>query len=274
MRINQHLGNLMSQKWNANAQDKQKILEQLATGKRINTAADDPAGVAIASVFDSQIRAYRSASDNLSDGMNALAISDGGASTINDMLQRQKELAVQSANGALNSDQRSSLDNEYQSLTQEIDRISKSTDFNGQQLLDGSSPLSDGTGKIQAGSGSGDTITLTASDLSAASLNLGPTSLLSPDKALQAMSAIDSAMKKVNDNRASQGALSNTFEFAQSNLQTQGVNATQGLSNIEDLNYAQALTDKVKSDILTNSSASALAQFNQLSRTHLLGLLQ
>lgn len=274
MRIEKNQGDLLSQRLKATAKDQAKVMEQLATGKRINRASDDAAGIAMAREFETQIRSYRSATDNISDGMSALSIADGGASTISDMLQRQRELAVQGANGALNDDQRSDLDNEFQSLSQEIDRISKSTNFNGQGLLDGSSALSDGTGGVQAGGGSSDQIVLSASDLSLSSLNLGSEKLSSSDGALKAMSAIDSAMRKVNDSRASQGGLQNRLESAMSSVENQMVNTTKGLSQVEDLDFAQALTQKTSNDILQNTGAAALSQFNQLSRTHLLALLQ
>jgi flagellin len=274
MRIEKHLQDQLANKYAQNAKDKGKILEQLSTGKRINRASDDAAGMAVAREFDKQVRAYRNAAENIQAGMSAMNVADGGASTINDMLQRQHELAIQAANGAYGQDQRDAIDKEFQSLSQEIDRISKSTDFNGQQLLDGSSKLSDGTGKIQAGDGDSDSVTLTASDLTLNNLNLASEKLDSPEAALRAMGSIDAAMKKVNDLRANDGAMANRLEFAYSNNQNQAVNSTQALSNIEDLDYAQGLTDKVRNDILQNSQQAAISQFNQLSRTHLLALLQ
>ena len=274
MRIEQQIGNQLSAKFSQTAKDKSKILQQLATGKKINQASDDAAGIAMAREFDKQIRAYRNAAENIQAGMSAMSIADGASSTISDMLQRQQELAVQSANGAYGQDQRDAMDKEFQSLSQEIDRVSKSTEFDGQSLLDGTGQLADGTGQIQSGGNAGDTITLSASDLSLNTLGTAGSSLRSPGAALQAMSNIDAAMKKVNDNRATEGAVSNRFDFALSDNQNQQVNLTQSLSNVEDVDYAQALTDKVKNDILQNSQASAISQFNQLAKTHILALLQ
>lgn len=274
MRIEKHLQDQLAHKFGATAKDKGKILEQLATGKRINRASDDAAGLAVAKEFDKQVRAYRNAAENIQAGMSAMNIADGGAATINDMLQRQRELAVQGANGAYGQDQRDAIDKEFQALSQEIDRISKSTDFNGQALLDGSSQLSDGTGKVQAGDGDADSVTLTARDLTLNTLNLASEKLDSPEAALRAMGSIEAAMKKVNDARATGGAMTNRLEYAYSNNQNQAVNATQALSNVEDLDFAKGLTEKVRTDILSNSQSAAISQFNQLSRTHLLALLQ
>ncbi|MBW8887953.1 MAG: flagellin [Fibrobacteres bacterium] len=274
MRIEKHIQDQLAHKYAQGAKDKGKILEQLATGKRINRASDDAAGMAVAVEFDKQVRAYQNAAENIQAGMSAMNIADGGASNISDMLQRQQELAVQAANGAYNQDQRDAIDKEFQSLSQEIDRESKSTDFNGQQLLDGSGGLANGTGTVQTGDGSSDTITLSAADLTQNGLGLAGQSLSSPAAALRAMGSIDAAMKRVNDTRAADGATANRFDFALSNAQNQQVNTAQALSNIQDLDYAQGLTEKVSSDLLQNSQQAAMSQFNQISRTQLLALLQ
>jgi flagellin len=274
MRIEKHLQDQLTQRYAQGAKDKGKVLEQLATGKRINRASDDAAGMAVALEFDKQVRAYRNAAENIQAGMSAMNIADGGASNISDMLQRQQELAVQAANGAYNQDQRDALDKEFQSLSAEIDRESKSTDYDGQQLLDGSGPLADGTGGVQVGDGASDTVTFSASDLTLNNLNLANESLGSPQAALQAMGSIDAAMKRVNDLRANDGAMSNRFSFAQANAQNQQVNTAQSLSNVQDLDYAQGLSDKVRDDILQNSQQAAMSQFNQISRSQLLALLQ
>jgi flagellin len=274
MRIEKHQGDHLTHKLNTTVKEKDKVLEQMATGKRINRASDDAAGMSMAKEFEKQVRGFRGASDNIDQGMSALSIADGGASSIGDMLQRQSELAVQSANGALNDGDRAVLDNEFQSLSQEIDRISKSTDFNGNHLLDGTGPMADGTGNIQAGDGTAGQVAVGASDLTLAGLGTGGSSLSSSGGALQAMGAIDAAMRKVNDNRATTGGLQNRLEFASSNVSNQMINTTKGLSKIEDLDYAKASTEKARLDILQNSGSSAISQFNQLSRTHLLALLQ
>jgi len=182
-------------------------------------------------------------------------------------------LAVESSNDTLNPEQRQALDKEYQQLSQEIDRVSHSTDYNGQQLLDGTSDLSNGKGKIQAGGTNGDTESLPASDLSLASLGTGSTSIASAGGASQALAAIDQAMQKVNSNRATQGATINRMNFANENNENQSVNGTKALSAILDLDYAQAMTDKVRESLLSDTQTAAMSQFNNLSRTGLLTLL-
>ncbi|MDQ3000488.1 MAG: hypothetical protein M3Y08_04415 [Fibrobacterota bacterium] len=274
MRIEKNLQDQLAHKFQDTGKEKAKILEQLATGKRINRASDDAAGLAVAKEFDKQVRAYRNASENIQAGMNALNIADAGAGTIQEMLQRQRELAIQGANGAYGENERNALDKEFQSLSQEIDRISKSTNFNGQNMLDGSSKLSDGTGKIQAGSDQDDTVTLSAANLSLNALSLQSEMLKSPESALLAMASIDAAMRQVNSSRAEQGSLANRLEYALSNNQNQAINTTKALSNVEDLDFAKGLTEKIRNDILQGSQAAAISQFNQLSRNHLLALLR
>jgi flagellin len=274
MRIEKHLHDRLANQFQATGTEKAKVMEQLSTGKRINRASDDAAGMAVAREFDKQVRAYRNAAENIQAGQSAMSIADAGAGSISEMLQRQRELAIQSANGANGQEQRDALDKEFQSLNAEIDRISKSTEFNGQKLLDGTGKLANGTGAIQTGGDADDTVTIHASDLSQNALNLSSQGLSNPASTLQAMSAIDAAMKKVNDTRADGGSLSNRLDYALSNNQTQAVNATKSLSNIEDLDYAKGLTEKVRTDILQDSQASAMSQFNQLTRSHLLALLQ
>lgn len=272
MRIDKHVGDHLAGQGAKTGQELAKIHEKLATGKRINRASDDAAGLAVAKEFEKQIRAYRNASENLSAGMSALAIADGGSSAINDMLQRQRELAIQSANGTMNPDQRQAMDKEFQALSQEIERTSKSSSFNGLNLLDGSSKLSDGMGQLQAGSDAGDRIDLPHTDLSLSSLSLGTERVDSLDGALRALSAIDTALNRVNESRAANGGLTNRLEHALSNLGNQMVNTTRGLSNIEDMDMAKGMTDKVRNDILKDTNAASLSQFNHISRSHLLAL--
>lgn len=274
MRIEKHVGDHLGNQAAKISADLAKVHEKLATGKRINRASDDAAGLAVAKEFEKQIRSYRNASENVAAGISALAIADGGSSTINDMLQRQRELAIQSANGTMNPEQRQALDREFQALSQEIDRTSKSSSFNGQNLLDGSSKLSDGSGKLQAGATGDQQVDMPHTDLSLSSLNMGTASVDSLDGALRALSAIDTAMSRVNESRATNGGLSNRLEHALNNLGNQMVNTTRGLSNIEDMDMAKGITEKVRNDILKDTNQAALSQFNQISRSHLLALFQ
>jgi flagellin len=274
MRIDKHQGMLHSNVWDAAVKDQAKLLEKMATGKAINRASDNPAGLAVATEFDKQVRGYRNAEENVYAGMSALSIADGSAGNISDMLQRQRELALQSSNGTLNQDQRSAIDREFQSLSDEIDREAKSSQFNGQNLLDGTSKLSDGTGAVSDGSGSSQDIGLPQTDLTLSGLNMSGQSVSSSGSADNALNAIDAAMRRLNDSRASTGAVQNRMEHALQNISSAMINTTAGLASIEDLDFAKASTDSVRAGILQDSAAAALSQFNNLSHSHLLALLQ
>lgn len=276
MRIEKHMGSLLAQRLEASKHEQAKLLEKMATGKKINRASDDAAGLAIAGEFEKQIRGFRNASQNIEAGMSALAIADGNASSITDMLQRQRELAMQGANGTYNADQRESLNREFHSLSDEIARVSQGAGFNGMNLLDGTGKLADGTGKLQVGPGAGpgDQISLPGADLTLASLDMDEVTLDSQDASFNALSAIDSAMAKVNSTRATQGGVVNRLEDALAHVQNQVVNTTKSLSAVEDLDFAKALTDKVRTEILGSTGLASLSQFNQISRSHLLALLQ
>jgi flagellin len=275
MRIDKHTGMLQVKNLDTMAKEQAKLLEKLATGKSLNRASDDAAGMAMAMEFDQQVRGYRNAEENVYAGMSALSIADGSISSITDMLQRQRELALQSSNDTLNGDQRADIDREFQSLSQEIDRVAKSSQFNGQNLLDGSSKLSDGTGQVNTGSAdAGQNITLPPSDLTLSGLNMSGQGVASGGSAVNALDAIDAALRRVSDNRSSQGAVQNRMEHALQNISSAMINTTQGLSSIEDLDYAKATTDLVRTNILQDAATAALSQFNNLSRSHLLALLQ
>ncbi len=251
----------------------QKNLEKMATGKRINRASDDAAAMAMSQEMEKFNRGYQVASENIQAGISALQISDGGASTVMDMLQRQRELAVQSATGTMTDEQRHALDQEYQGLSAEIDRQSQSTDFNGQQVNDGSGKLSDGSGKVVTGGGGSDVIALPPSDLRLNSLGLSSSSIDSQAKSSQAISDLDAAMRKVSDNRSGHGAVINQLNYAYSQQQNQLVNGTQAQSNIEDLDYAKAVTEQVRDSILFNANNATMGQTHQMARAQLMALL-
>jgi flagellin len=261
--------------WNKVHKDLAKVQEKLSTGKAVNHASDDAAMMAVIQEFDKQVRALSGASQSISYGQNALDISDGGASAITDMLQRQHELALQASSGTLNSDQLSAIDNEYQAISQEINRVAASTEYNGQSLLNGQGPLADGSGKVRVGPGGGadDSIQMASSDLTLPGLGMQGLTLNSQGGAENALRTIEDALNKVTSSRAERGAQSNRLDFAYENSQNQWVQTTRSLSQIQDVDMAQALTEQTRLSLLSQTNAEAISQFNQLSRTHLLGLL-
>ncbi len=253
-----------------------QILEKMAKGKRITRASDDAAGLAIARELEKQVRGFKQANSSLSDAMGALRIADSGANSISDMLQRQRELALQASNGTLNGDQRSALNQEFQALSAEIDRTAKISQFNGQGLLDGSSPLSDGSGSVNAGSGGaqGDTISMSASDLRSSTLGLSNLDISQAGAASQAINNLDTAMRQVSLVRTGQGAVTNRMEHAQSNSKNQEIQSAYAQSQLEDLDYASAKAEQMSASLLSRSSLSVMENFNQIARNNMSALLQ
>jgi flagellin len=250
-----------------------RIDEQMATGKRVNRASDDAAAMAVAETLRTTLKGHQTATENLYAGMSALNIGEGASSSISDMMQRQRELALQSQNSTLNQDQRQSLNREYQSLSQEIERVAQGTQYNGQGLLNGQSQLSNGQGRLQAGGGPDDGLDIPATRLTSQDLGMDQTDISTESGARDAMQGLDQAMRRVLNSRAEKGALINRMESQIQNHEVQAREHAKSLSQVEDMDFAVGLTEKVRLSILQEGQNAALSQFNQLSRSHLVALL-
>jgi flagellin len=259
--------------------DKQKSLskthEKLGTGKRINRAQDDAAGLAIAKLLESMSRGYKADSINIGDAMNAMNIGEGASQGISDMLGRMKELSIQATNDTLNESDRKALNDEFQQLKQEIDRQTKSTQFNTQDLLSGQSPLSDGTGKFQVGPNAGDEnrIDVAKHDLSLKSLDIMNADISTREGAASAIDGISKANETVINSRVNFGVQYNRLEAANNNNENMNVNTTAALQLIEDLDFAKGTMDKARDDILNQSAILAQRNFMDISRNSMLALL-
>ena len=250
-----------------------KVLERLSTAKRINRASDDAAGLSISEQLTTQVRGFRMASNNIADAMSALNIADGASTEISDMMQRQRELSLQSMNDTLNDDQRAQIDVEYQQLTSEIDRIAEGTQFNTQNLTNGEG-LADGDSVIQAGANAGDTIDIPVVDMTAATLGIAGTGIADRSSAQAALGSIDAAMSSLNEQRSTVGALVNRFEHASNNLAVAEVNTTAAESVLRDQDMAMGLAELTKNRLLTETGTRAFSHFKQISSNHILSLLQ
>jgi flagellin len=237
----------------------QTAMERLSTGKRINSAKDDAAGLAISSSMTSQIRGMSQAIRNANDGISLAQTADGALGEVTNMLQRIRELAVQSASGTYSDDDRANLQSEVTELGAQIDAIISDTKFNGVAVF-GSSDV---TVDIQTGSGSSDqtTLTVTGLDVSAASgadVSSGDTGVLDD---------VDDALKAVNSTRASLGAGQSRLESVVNNLSNQVVNLSDARSRIEDADFSAESTNLAKGQILAQASTAMLAQANQSQQT-------
>ncbi len=274
MRINHNISSMIGQGALATAQGSlQKSLEKLSTGLRINRASDDAAGLSVSESLRSKIRGMDRAKSNAEDGIALLQIAEGSTGEINNILQRMRELAIQSSTDTMSTTERGYIDKEFGQLMSEITRISNSASYNGMTLLDGqagSFGVSGGSSSVlHIGAGSDSTtdaisVTINAMTLGALGLSTTTTSVTTAAGALAALSIIDSAVRSVNTMRSDMGAYVNRLEFAISNLGTQLYNTQDAESRIRDVDFAKETTEFTRSQILTQSATSMLAQANQV----------
>ena len=258
---------------NKTSKDLNKILVRLSTALRINNASDDAAGLAISEQLETQSRGFNMAQQNVTDATSALNIADSTGGQITDMLQQQRDLALQASNDTLTDQQRQGLDTQYQSLTQEINRISGSAQFNTQTVANGQG-LASGNAEIQAGANAGDQIQMPATNMTAAALGINGTSIATGAGAWAALSTIDNALDTLNSQRTTVGAMTNAFQSVQNNLSVEDINTQAAQSVIQDQDMASGLADLTQSNLLLETGTEAFARYNEISANHLFGLLQ
>jgi len=259
---------------NVNNRNLSKAMEQLSTGSRINSAADDAAGLSISQVMTAQIRGLNQAVRNANDGISLLQVGEGALNAVSDMLQRMRELAVQSANDTNSSTQKTFLDNEYQALGTEIDRVLANTSWNGMNIFsDTVGRGSDGTFVFQIGpnsdgaDGGNDAISVDIIDFSsvAASGFLGSSvgDITTSANALTAIDDMDTSIEAVATMRSTLGAAINRLTYAADNAANISMNTQASRSRILDTDYAQATTELSRTQIIQQAATAMLAQANQ-----------
>jgi len=243
-------------------------MEQLATGKRINSAKDDAAGLAIASRMTSAIEGLGQAARNANDAISLIQTADGALVEVTNMLQRMRVLAVQAASDTNGSDDRVFLDNELDELVEEINRIAGNTEWNGEAILDGTAG-SAGTLKFAVGVTSGQTISIAIPDMSTTTTlsDVASEDITTITGANAAITAVDSAIDAVNTERANMGTVMNRLEYAADNLLNVKANTEASRSRIEDTDYAQATTELARTQIIQQAATAMLAQANQIPQT-------
>lgn len=268
--INSNTNALLAQRALAQAeQGTTQAMEQLSTGRRINGASDDAAGLAISKQMTAFIRGLEQAVRNANDGISLVQTAEGALGEINDIAQRMRELAVQAATGTNADDDRSYLDTEFQQLRAEMDRIVDMTEFNGGTLLDKSSQGGRGIYTFQIGVDAGQSIQLTIPDFDTQSgdqMNLGSANLLTAEGAQQALATMDNALGNLNTVRSELGSTINRLTFAIDNLDNTRLNTESSRSNIIDADYAKASTELTRNQILHQAATSILAQSNVSSQ--------
>lgn len=241
-----------------------RSLERLSSGLRINRAADDAAGLAIAEGFNSQARGNHVAQRNVQEGINLVQTAEGSLSETTNILQRIRELSVQSANGTQGIANREAMDTEVQQLLGQINDIAINTEFNGIQVLWVPDPVT-----LQTGANTGQTLSLSLSCACPICIGASNISLSSMELAVSAISTVDIALQSVNTLRASLGAYQNRLEFTISTLAIQEENATSSESAIRDADIARETIHFTRNQILVSAATSMLSQANFTPQTAL-----
>ncbi|MEM1132577.1 MAG: flagellin [Pseudomonadota bacterium] len=245
----------------------QQAIERLSTGQRINNAADDAAGLAVATRMTSEIRGLNMASRNANDGISLAQTAEGGLNEITSMMQRMRELAVQSANGTLAAGDRANLQAEVTALIGQVNDVAGRTTFNGVGLLNAA-----GTIAIQTGAGASETVSIATVDATADGLSLTDTGATTPVTTLDisdvaaataALATLDTALNTVTTAQANLGASQNRLETTVSNITDRVTNLTESRSRIQDADFSAESTNLAKYQILNQASTAMLAQANQ-----------
>jgi flagellin len=253
-----------------------QTMERLSTGQRINSAADDAAGLAISSRMTSQINGLNTAVRNANDAISMIQTADGAMIEMSNMLQRMRELAVQGATGTNSSTDVTALETEFTALRDEIFRVVENTQWNGRNLLDGdlTTGVADSdvaTVAFQVGANASQTITVDFGNFETADdLGTNFTSSLAMASATAAgtnIGIIDSALTALNTQRATFGAAINRLEYAADNLANVSQNTSASRSRILDADYAAETTELARTQIIQQAGTAMLSQANQQAQS-------
>ncbi len=272
--INTNLNSLNAQRNLSMSQGALSVaMQRLSSGLRVNSAKDDAAGLAIAERMNSQVRGMNVAARNANDGISLSQTAEGALGKIGDAMQRMRELAVQSANGTNNSQDRDNLQAEFQQLNDEVARIVTGTKFNGTALFDGSTPAF--TFQVGAGTGATDTLTINSVDLTATVAALGALNISGIDNtgAIAAMDALDTGIIDTTTARAAFGAAQNRFDSVIGSLTVFAENLSAARGRIMDADFAAETAALSRAQILQQAGNAMVAQANQLPQ-QVLTLLQ
>jgi flagellin len=271
LRINTNVPSLSAQRsLGINTRNLNDNLRKLSSGERITKAGDDAAGLAISENLKAQIRGMRQAKRNAGDAVSLLQTAEGGMNEISNIVIRLRELSVQAASDTVGPTERGFSDIEFQSLKEEIDRISKSTEFNGIKLLDGTG------GKLEFQVGTKNDPLLdrlqydgSRADTTLKSLGLDVDGVSTKEGAQNSLKKLDDALVQINGTRANFGALQNRLQSTQNNLEISDENLSAANSRIRDVDVASETADMTKNNILLQAGISVLSQANQSPNTAL-----
>ena len=247
-------------------------IERLSSGKRINSAKDDAAGLAIATRLEASTRGLNVAIRNANDGISLAQTAESAAGSISNILVRTRDLALQASNGTLGDDDRAAIQTEVTALIAQIGDITGRTTFNNNNLLDGTGGNA-GTFSIQTGLNDGEVVDIAIADLTAATLGVDSLDFSTAAGASGALATLDTAIQTVATERANLGAQQNRLEVTVDNLTSSVTNLSESKSRIEDADFSAESTNLAAAQILSQASTALLAQANQ-STQGVLRLLQ
>ncbi len=271
MVINTNIGSLnAARQLDFSSRDQATAMERLTSGLRINSAADDAAGLAVATAMTTQIMGTDQAIRNTNDGISLAQTIDGAAEEISGMMQRQRELAIQSLNGTYTAENRTAMDAEYSALSDEISRIASTTKFNGV-------PVMNTTAQVEIHSGwednAADSIVVTAIGGAAIATAVGGETLATSAGAAAALVVLDNQISTLSSARSGVGAVQNRLEHTVANLQSVSENISASRSSIQDTDFAKESANLARTQVLQQAGMSMLSQANQASQ-NVLQLLQ
>ncbi len=264
---NRSVNNMMARYFQATNLAAAKSLKNIASGYKINSAADDASGLAIAQKLLSQTTSIGVAGQNTQDAVSMVQVADGAMGSAQDILNRMGELATRASNGILGTEERQMLQAEYDQLAQELDHIGSSTNFNGQKVLDGSDYT------MQIGASADETMDISMPELSSQGLGLDKVDLTSSAGANAAMEAIQNASNQVSASRGEIGAFENRLEHTYNNLGTMEENLLSSLSSIRDADMGKEMLNMTMSKTLDQVSVAMMRNAQNLMSYNAMQLL-
>jgi flagellin len=240
-------------------------LGRISSGLRINSAADDAAGLGVAENLSAASRSIKVAQRNTNDGISVVQTAEGATNEVSNILKRMRELSVQSASETLNDDERAYIQDEFEQLSEEVDRIANVTEFNGTALTDGSNA----TIAVQVGinNTADDQIDVTLGDLTAATLGVdtGSIDLSTAAGGSAGIAAVDTAIDTLNGYRSDLGAVQNRLESAMANLENYDQSLSSAESQIRDADFAKEASEMAKFQVMQQAGVAALAQAKSIN---------
>ncbi|MCH2109589.1 MAG: flagellin FliC [Polyangiaceae bacterium] len=263
MNINTNVSALNAQKnLSRNQKNLASSFSRLSSGLRVNSAADDAAGLAVSEGMKSQVRSYAVAERNAADGISMAQTAEGALGEVHSVLGRMRELAMQSANGTLTNSDRSHIDTEFTALQSEISRIQGASSFNGVSVIGAGTASVDF--QVGLGTSTNDTISVTFGGVGLTTVLASTTGVGTATGASTSLARIDAAISTVSGSRAGFGAAMNRLDVASSNVQTMRINLEAASSRITDVDVAAETSRLSRNQVLTQAGVSVLAQANQL----------